>query len=69
IFSQHHRLRSLKQEKAIVTFDAIWRPVLALESWAGYVDTQRAEMWRARYDDHRLIHDLLLQNTTMQGKL
>ncbi|GKE45800.1 hypothetical protein Tco_1473084, partial [Tanacetum coccineum] len=48
---------------------ALWRPVLALESWAGYVNTQRAEIWRARYDDHRLIHDLLVQNTKMQREL
>ncbi|GKC16445.1 hypothetical protein Tco_1013227 [Tanacetum coccineum] len=36
IFSQCYRLRSLEQEqeRATVTFDAIWRPVLALESWA-----------------------------------
>ncbi|GJX96313.1 hypothetical protein Tco_0352111 [Tanacetum coccineum] len=41
IFSQHYRLRSLEQEqeKAI-----IWRLVLALESWVGHVDAQRAEM-------------------------
>nr|GEU56731.1 hypothetical protein [Tanacetum cinerariifolium] len=47
IYSQHYRLRSLKQERerATVTFGAIWRPVLALESWAGHVDAQRAEMW------------------------
>ncbi|GKC43294.1 hypothetical protein Tco_1061016, partial [Tanacetum coccineum] len=45
------------------------RPVLALESWAGHVDAQREEMWQARYDDHRLIHDLLVQNTTMQREL
>ncbi|GJV43707.1 Orf y [Tanacetum coccineum] len=34
IFSQRYRLRSLKQEqeRATVTFGAIWRPVLALES-------------------------------------
>nr|GEZ62605.1 hypothetical protein [Tanacetum cinerariifolium] len=30
---------------------------------------ERAEMWPARYDGHRLIHDLLLQNTTMQREL
>ncbi|GKB44105.1 hypothetical protein Tco_0889047 [Tanacetum coccineum] len=36
IFSQCYRLRSLEQEqeRATMTFDAIWRPVLALESWA-----------------------------------
>ncbi|GJW45294.1 hypothetical protein Tco_0074093, partial [Tanacetum coccineum] len=34
IFSQRYRLRSLEQEqeRATVTFGAIWRPVLALES-------------------------------------
>ncbi|GKB57107.1 putative reverse transcriptase domain-containing protein [Tanacetum coccineum] len=71
IFSQRYRLRSLEQEqeRATVTFGAIWRPVLALESWAGYVETQRAEMWRARYDDHRLIHNFLVQNTMMQHEL
>ncbi|GKA41301.1 hypothetical protein Tco_0733894 [Tanacetum coccineum] len=64
-------LRSLKQEqeRATVTFDTIWRPVLALESWAGHVDAQRTMMWQARYDYHRLIHDLLVQNTTMQREL
>ncbi|GJX46144.1 hypothetical protein Tco_0271334 [Tanacetum coccineum] len=62
IFSQRYRLRILeqKQERTTVTFSAIWRLVLALESWQGYVDAQRAEMWQARYDDHRLIHDLLV---------
>ncbi|GJV57807.1 hypothetical protein Tco_1458812 [Tanacetum coccineum] len=35
--------RSLEyeQERVAVTFEAIWRPVLALESWAGQTDTQR----------------------------
>ncbi|GKA74588.1 hypothetical protein Tco_0780890 [Tanacetum coccineum] len=71
IFSQRYRLRCLEQEqkRATVTFGALWRPMLALDSWAGYVDAQRAEMWRARYDDHRLIHDLLVQHTTMQREL
>ncbi|GKD02554.1 hypothetical protein Tco_1177528, partial [Tanacetum coccineum] len=71
IFSQRYRLRSLEQEQemAIVTFGAIWRPVLSLESWTGHVDAQRAEMWQTRYDDHRLIHDLLVLNTTMQREL
>nr|GFA00899.1 hypothetical protein [Tanacetum cinerariifolium] len=48
IFSQHYRLRSLEQkheqEKATVTFGALLRPMLALESWAGHVDAQRAEI-------------------------
>ncbi|GKD05620.1 hypothetical protein Tco_1180594, partial [Tanacetum coccineum] len=41
IFSQCYKLRSLEQEqeRATITFSAIWRPVLALESWTGYVDT------------------------------
>ncbi|GJX36964.1 hypothetical protein Tco_1078315 [Tanacetum coccineum] len=71
IFSQCYRLKSLKQEqeKATVTFGPIWRPVLALELWVGHVDTQKVEMWQARYDDHRLIHDFLVQNTMMQRKL
>ncbi|GKD81261.1 hypothetical protein Tco_1348100 [Tanacetum coccineum] len=55
IFSQRYRLRSLEQEqeqeRATVTFSAKWRPVLALELWVGYVNTKRAEMWQARYDD------------------
>ncbi|GJX88439.1 hypothetical protein Tco_0340453 [Tanacetum coccineum] len=40
IFSQCYRLRILEQEqeRATMTFGAIWRPVLALELWAGYVD-------------------------------
>ncbi|GJW47635.1 hypothetical protein Tco_0079281 [Tanacetum coccineum] len=36
------------------------RPVLALEAWAGHVDTQMADLSRAGYDDHRLIHDMSL---------
>ncbi|GKF12471.1 hypothetical protein Tco_0050397, partial [Tanacetum coccineum] len=53
------QLRSLEQEhkRATVTFSALWRSVLDFKSWAGHVDAQRAEMWQARYDDHRLIHD------------
>ncbi|GJX32893.1 hypothetical protein Tco_0242748 [Tanacetum coccineum] len=36
IFSQRYRFKSLEheQERVVVTFRAIWRPVLALESWA-----------------------------------
>ncbi|GJV26159.1 hypothetical protein Tco_1378854 [Tanacetum coccineum] len=58
-----------EQERATMTFSALWRPVLALKSWAGHVDARRAKMWQARYDDHRLIHDLLVQNTMMQREL
>ncbi|GJR79742.1 hypothetical protein Tco_0150527 [Tanacetum coccineum] len=44
--------RSLKykQERVAVTFGAIWRPVLALESWAGQTDAQRAALWHAISD-------------------
>ncbi|GJR99006.1 hypothetical protein Tco_0271180 [Tanacetum coccineum] len=45
------------------------RLVLALEAWAGHVDTRIANMSRARYDDHRLIHDMLVQQAAMQSEL
>ncbi|GJU73649.1 hypothetical protein Tco_1265054 [Tanacetum coccineum] len=40
IFSQRYRFRSLEheQERVAVNFRALWRPVLALESWAGQTD-------------------------------
>ncbi|GKE16154.1 hypothetical protein Tco_1423731, partial [Tanacetum coccineum] len=71
IFLQRYRFRSLEreQERATVTFGALWRPVLALEAWAGHVDTRMADMSRARYDDHRLIHDMLVQQAAMQREL
>ncbi|GJR53245.1 hypothetical protein Tco_1403766 [Tanacetum coccineum] len=71
IFSQRFRFRSLEreQERAIVPFGALWRPVLALEAWAGHVDTRMADMSRAGYDDHRLIHDMLVQQVAMQREL
>ncbi|GKC60382.1 hypothetical protein Tco_1087980, partial [Tanacetum coccineum] len=36
---------------------------------AGHVDTRMKDMSRAGYDDHRLIHDMLVQQTTLQRKL
>nr|GEY91331.1 hypothetical protein [Tanacetum cinerariifolium] len=45
------------------------RTMLALKSWEGYVDAQRATMWQATYDDHRLIDDLLVHNTMIQREL
>ncbi|GKD25732.1 hypothetical protein Tco_1231946 [Tanacetum coccineum] len=41
IFSQRYRFRSLKleQERTALTFGALWRTVLALEAWTGYIDT------------------------------
>ncbi|GJT36346.1 hypothetical protein Tco_0926765 [Tanacetum coccineum] len=39
-----------EQERVAVTFRAIWRPVLALESWTGQTDAQRAALWHAISD-------------------
>ncbi|GJR78676.1 hypothetical protein Tco_0149461 [Tanacetum coccineum] len=71
IFSQRYQFRSLEQgqERAVMTFGALWRPVLALEAWAGHVDTRMASMSRAGYDDHRLVHDLLVQQAALQREL
>ncbi|GKE01364.1 hypothetical protein Tco_1389347, partial [Tanacetum coccineum] len=69
IFSQRYRLRSLEQERAVMTFGALWRPVLALETWAGHVDTRMENMSQAGYDDHRLVHDLLVQLTSLKHEL
>ncbi|GJR57659.1 hypothetical protein Tco_1499821 [Tanacetum coccineum] len=48
---------------------ALWRPMLALEAWAGHVDTRLADMSWARYDKNRLIHDMLVQQAVMQREL
>ncbi|GKA63383.1 hypothetical protein Tco_0762989 [Tanacetum coccineum] len=63
IFSQRYRFRSLEyeQERVVVTFGAIWRPVLALESWAGQTDAQRAALWHAISDVQGENRDLRLQ--------
>nr|GEX79662.1 hypothetical protein [Tanacetum cinerariifolium] len=45
------------------------RPVLALEAWAGHVDTRMVDMSRAGYDDHRLVYDMLLQQAALQREL
>ncbi|GKA57249.1 hypothetical protein Tco_0756437 [Tanacetum coccineum] len=45
------------------------RPLLALEAWAGHVDTRLVDTLRDRYDDHRLIHDMLVQQAGMQREL
>ncbi|GJT82150.1 hypothetical protein Tco_1056492 [Tanacetum coccineum] len=39
-----------QQERVAVTFGAIWRLVLALESWTGQTDAQRAALWHAISD-------------------
>ncbi|GJR63125.1 hypothetical protein Tco_1505287 [Tanacetum coccineum] len=55
--------RSLEyeQERVAVRFGAIWRPVLALESWAGQTDAQRAALWHAISDVQGENQDLQLQ--------
>ncbi|GJU51653.1 hypothetical protein Tco_1221208 [Tanacetum coccineum] len=60
IFLQRYRFRSLEweQERVMVTFSAIWRPILALEEWAGQTDAQRATLWHAIYDIQKENHDL-----------
>ncbi|GKF62947.1 hypothetical protein Tco_0183001, partial [Tanacetum coccineum] len=58
IFLQRYRFRSLEweQERVMVTFSAIWRPILALEEWAGQTDAQRATLWHAIYDIQKENH-------------
>nr|GEW77180.1 hypothetical protein [Tanacetum cinerariifolium] len=48
IFSQRHRFRSLEheQKRTVMTFRVLWRPVLAIEAWAGRVDTWMIDMLR-----------------------
>ncbi|GKC01312.1 hypothetical protein Tco_0987448 [Tanacetum coccineum] len=45
------------------------RPMLALEAWTGHCYTRLADMSRDRYDDHILIHDMLVQQDVMQREL
>ncbi|GJV42742.1 hypothetical protein Tco_1421182 [Tanacetum coccineum] len=63
IFSQRYRFRSLEheQERVAVTFGALWRPVLALKSWAGQADEQRATLWHAISDTQEENRELWLQ--------
>nr|GEX71451.1 zinc finger, CCHC-type [Tanacetum cinerariifolium] len=71
IFSQRYRFRSLEheQERTAVTFGALWRLVLAFEARVGHVDTRMIDMSWAGYDDHRLVHDMLLQQAALQREL
>ncbi|GKC08351.1 hypothetical protein Tco_0999961, partial [Tanacetum coccineum] len=63
IFSQRYRFRSLEheQERVTMTFGALWRPVLALESWAGQTDAHRAALWHAINDTQGENQELRLQ--------
>ncbi|GJV18134.1 hypothetical protein Tco_1363457 [Tanacetum coccineum] len=71
LVAPRYRFRCLEpeQKRATVTFGALWRQVLALEAWAGHVATRLADMSWARYDDHRLIYDMLVQQAAMQHEL
>ncbi|GJS39267.1 hypothetical protein Tco_0564310 [Tanacetum coccineum] len=48
---------------------ALWKLVLALKAWTRHVGTRMADMSRAGYDDHRLVHDMLVQQATLQNEL
>nr|GFA90656.1 hypothetical protein [Tanacetum cinerariifolium] len=65
----YNRSLEREQERTAMTFGALWRPILALEACAGHLDTQWAYMSRDRYDDHRLIRDMFMQQAAMQRKL
>ncbi|GJW89166.1 reverse transcriptase domain-containing protein [Tanacetum coccineum] len=56
-----NRSLEYEQERVALTFRAIWRPVLALESWAGQTDAQRAALWHAISDMQGENRDLQLQ--------
>ncbi|GJW27502.1 hypothetical protein Tco_0044377 [Tanacetum coccineum] len=58
-----YQFRSLEyeQERVLVTFRAIWRLVLALESWAGQTDAQRVALWHVIGDMQGENQDLRLQ--------
>ncbi|GJW81600.1 hypothetical protein Tco_0145575 [Tanacetum coccineum] len=49
--------------------DEIHSQFLALEAWAGHSDTQRADLWHARYKDQREIHDLRMQHAADWRKM
>ncbi|GJV20609.1 hypothetical protein Tco_1369629 [Tanacetum coccineum] len=63
------RSLELEQERTVMMFGALWRPVLALKAWAGHVDTRMIDLSWVGYDDHRLIHDMLVQQTALQRGL
>nr|GEX36395.1 hypothetical protein [Tanacetum cinerariifolium] len=58
-----YRFRSLEHEHDMVavTFRAIWRLVLALESWAGQTDAQRSTLWHDISDTQMENRELRLQ--------
>ncbi|GKA54127.1 hypothetical protein Tco_0753076 [Tanacetum coccineum] len=54
-------LREHEQERVAVTFGAIWRPVLALESWSSQTNAQRASLWHVISDTQMENRELRLQ--------
>ncbi|GKF08950.1 hypothetical protein Tco_0043174 [Tanacetum coccineum] len=67
----HTKLRGLErgQEETMITIGALWRPVLSLEAWAGYTNTQRGALWQAIYKGGREICDLRRQHTADQREM
>ncbi|GKA73114.1 retrovirus-related pol polyprotein from transposon TNT 1-94 [Tanacetum coccineum] len=57
--------RSLEHEKerVTVTFGVIWRPILAIESWSGQTDAQRAALWHVISDTQMENQEWQLQIT------
>nr|GEX23098.1 hypothetical protein [Tanacetum cinerariifolium] len=58
-----------RDERIDVTFEALWRSMLTLEAYVGHVDTRLTDTSWDRYNDHKLIHDMLVQQATMQREL
>ncbi|GKE73829.1 hypothetical protein Tco_1535870, partial [Tanacetum coccineum] len=50
-----------EHERVAVTFGAIWRPVLAPESWAGQTDAHISALWHVISDMQGENRDLRLQ--------
>nr|GEX04771.1 copia protein [Tanacetum cinerariifolium] len=71
IFSQRYRFRSLEheQKRAVVTFGAFWRPVLAFKAWAGRVDTWMTNMSRASLSIQLIAYVLRNILTALQREL
>nr|GEY81075.1 hypothetical protein [Tanacetum cinerariifolium] len=59
----------IKHIPTALTFEALWRLVLALEAWAERVDTRMTDMAQAGYDNHRLVYDMLIRHTALQREL
>nr|GEU97472.1 hypothetical protein [Tanacetum cinerariifolium] len=71
----NHTVRSWELSPALFErYDRdIWelftRPMLALEAWAERVNTRMTYMSWGEYDDHRQVHDMLLQKVALQREL